>query len=174
MDSEKKFSAAEIRKSEHQAATDHANRIHLPAHGHNASSQHNVATNPDLALHYSHEHEHQHLHHHRRSLQGRDNEVVYSHGHGLDKSNVPDQNAQDSHHQALYAEAKTVGKPGMVQHDAEKGVISPGSLLQEEDDPKSHKVSRFYAKWKIFFHATFLALMTGYAILAVCNFDFQF
>jgi hypothetical protein len=35
----------------------------FPAHGHNTSSQQDVRTNPDLALHLSHEHQHKHLHH---------------------------------------------------------------------------------------------------------------
>lgn len=165
MNTESKISTAETEKPKYADATEaHATGLQLPAHGHNASSQTDVSRNPDLALHYSHEHQHEHLHHHKRSIQGRDDEVVYSHGHDVEKSNVPDQNAQDSHHQAHYIEEKTEGKSGVVQHDAEKGVISPGSLSQEEDDPRSHKASRFYSQWKVFFHAAFLALMTGYVI----------
>ena len=145
-----------------QDATEaHASGIQLPAHRHNASSQQNVSTNPDLALHNSHEHQHEHLHHHKRPIQGRDDEVVYSHGHDVEKSNVPDQNAQDSHHQAHHTESKIAGKSGAILADAEKGAMSPASLSQEEDDPRSHKASGFYAKWKVFFHAAFLMLMTG-------------
>jgi hypothetical protein len=162
MDHENKPSAAESQKLEPREITEApASGVHLPAHGHNPSSQHNVTSNPDLALHYSHEHEHQHLHHHKRSIQGRDDEVVYSRDHLAEKSNVPNQNAEDSHHQAHYLEEKTVGQAGVIQADAEKGAISP-AISQEEDDPQSHKVSRFYGKWKIVFHAVFLALMTGY------------
>jgi len=166
MDPETKISAAEHQKPLHQDLTaPQATGLHLPAHGHNASSQQDVSSNPDLALHYSHEHQHQHLHHDKRSLQGRDDEVVYSHGHDVEKSNVPNQNTQDSHHHAHYTAEKTTAKSGIVQADAEKGLVSPASLSQEEDDPRSHKVSGFYSKWKIFFHAALLALMTGYDIL---------
>lgn len=164
------MSAAENQKPQHLGANEaQATGVHLPAHGHNASPQQDVSPNPDLVLEYSHEHEHQHLHHHKRSIQGRDNELVYSHGHDVEKSNVPDQNAQDSHHKAHYTEGMTAGKSGVVQHDAEKGMISPASLSQGEDDPRSHKVSGFYGKWKILFHAAFLALMTGYVILTAPN-----
>jgi concentrative nucleoside transporter, CNT family len=162
MEPDSKPSAAGNLKTEPQnAAEAQASGIHLPAHGHNASSQQNVSSNPDLVLNYSHEHQHEHLHHHKRSFQGRDDEVVYSHGHDVEKSNVPDQNAQDSHHQAHHAEGKTASKSGIIHGDAEKGAISPASLSQEEDDPRSHKVSGFYGKWKILFHAAFLMLMTG-------------
>lgn len=167
MDPGSKISSAETHKPEYQDVTEaKTSGIHLPAHGHNASSQRDVSTNPDLALHYSHEHQHEHLHHHKRSIQGRDDEVVYSHGHDVERSNEPDQNAQDSHHQAHYVQEKAAGKSGIIHHDAEKGVVSPKSLSQEEDDPRSHKVSGFYSKWKILFHAAFLALMTGYEISA--------
>ena len=143
------------------AAEAQASGVHLPAHGHNASSQQNVSSNPDLALNYSHEHQHEHLHHHKRSVQGRDDEVVYSHGHDVEKSNVPDQNAQDSHHQAHHNDKKLAGKSGAIHADTEKGAVSPGSLSQDEDDQRSHKASGFYAKWKIYFHTAFLMLMTG-------------
>jgi concentrative nucleoside transporter, CNT family len=137
--------------------------IHLPTHGHNASSQQNVSQNPDPVLNYANEHEHPHLHHHKRSIQGRDTEVVYSHGHDVEKSHVPDQSALDSHQQAQAhrTEAKVAGKSAVAERDAEKGMASPASLSQEEEDPRSHKASRFYGKWKILFHAAFLALMTG-------------
>ena len=167
MDTENKISTMETQNHQQQDLTEaQTSGIHLPAHGHNTSLQRDVSTNPDLVLHYSHEHEHQHLHHHKRSIQGRDDEVVYSHGHDVEKSNVPDQNAEDSHHQAHHTDGKTSGKAGVVQHDAEKGMVSPASLSQEDDDPRSHKVSGFYSKWKIFFHAAFLALMTGYVVFS--------
>jgi hypothetical protein len=162
MDPQKKASStADNQKPEHLGATEtQSTAIHLPAHGHNASSQHDVSPNPDPVLDYANEHEHSHLHHHKRSVQGRDNEVVYSHGHDVEKSHVPDQNALDSHHQAHHADGKIAAKSAVAQHDAEKGMASP-VLSQEEDDPRSHKASRFYGKWKVFFHAAFLALMTG-------------
>lgn len=167
MNPENKTSPAEGQTPEYLNVPDaQGGGVHLPAHGHNASSQHDVSSNPDLALHYSHEHQHQHLHHQKRSLQGRDDEVVYSHGDNTEKSNVPNQNTQDSHHQAHYTEDKSASKSAVIQADAEKGAVSPASLSQEEDDPRSHKLSRFYGKWKIMFHATFLALMTGYVIFA--------
>jgi hypothetical protein len=155
--------AAENQKPEYRDATEaQATGFHLPSHGHNASPQQDVYSNPDLALQYSHEHLHQHLHHHKRSVQGHDDEVVYSHAHKPENSNVPDQNAQDGHRQAHYTGAKPEAKLEVMQHDAEKGAISPTSLSQEEDDPRSHKVSGFYARWKILFHAAILALITGY------------
>lgn len=167
MDPENKISTAEIGKPAHQDGIGaQSTGLNLPTHGHNTSSQRDVTLNPDLALQYSHEHQHEHLHHHKRSIQGRDDEVVYSHGHDVEKSNVPDQNAQDSHHQAHLTGDKLGVRSGVVPADTEKGVVSRASFSQEEDDPRSHKVSGFYSKWKIIFHAIFLALMTGYATLS--------
>lgn len=148
----------------HDVADAQSSGFHLPHHGHNSSSQQNVASNPDLALHFSHEHRHEHLHHQTRPGQDKADEVVYSHGDNAEKSNVPTQNAQDSHRHVPRVEKKPATSSGVVERDAEKGGISPTLTQQEEDDPRSHRFSRFYTRWKVLFHAAFLALMTGYAV----------
>jgi CNT family concentrative nucleoside transporter len=129
-------------------------------------------TSPDLALHASHEHTHQHLHHDARAEKGRTEEVVYSTGTTAEKSVIPDQDPLDNvMHRRQHAgehspehgvfEKETGIAYNDKSYDAEKGEIT---LSGEEKDPKSHKFSRFYAKYRIFFHLFFLLLFTGWWI----------
>ena len=127
----------------------------LPAHGHNRSSQLDVRTNPDLALHYSHEHQHQHFHHSERAGAGRTDEVVYSQDTTFGKahgSHVPDQVHEDQHLRRVPHE-----KNGIVDDDTEKGQLEIASS-NEYEPKKIHRISRFYAKYRIFVHLFRLAV----------------
>ena len=130
----------------------------LPQHGHNASLQHNVQPNPDLALHYSREHQHEHLHHNRASEAGRHDDVVYSKGTTFEKSNIPDQDPQDHN---LHHRHRSEKDLDFIASDAEKATISPTTTTEGEDQ-KKHKFSRFYAKYRIFFHLFIWLVFTGY------------
>lgn len=166
MDPQSKIVNVENRQfNHHDVSADQSAGLHHPTDGHNPSAQQNVLPNPDLALHYSHEHQNQHLHHEERAIDGRDNDLLYSHDPTADKYNIPTQNAQDSHRQAHWGDEKTAIKLGVIHQDtdAENGVISPPPPSPDKDDPRSHKFSGLYSKWKILFHAMFLALMTGHA-----------
>lgn len=127
-------------------------------HGHNPSMQHNVESNPDLALHISREHEHAHLHHNKASEKGRKESVTYSKDTTYERSSIPDQNPQEHD---LHRRHHPEKGGGVVEEDPEKGKISP-TKMSEEEDPKSHKFSHFYAKYRIFFHLFIWLLFTGY------------
>ena len=133
-----------------------ASGFHLPTHGHNVSSQQNVSSNPDLALHYSHEHQHAHLHHHTPS-QAQQDEVVYSND---DERSKLGQTAQGSRNASL---RKTSIRNDST--DPEKGVSSDS--LEHDDGQHKTKKQSFYSKYIIFFHGFFQALMTGY-VLEIC------
>ncbi|TID26639.1 sodium/nucleoside cotransporter 1 /nucleoside cotransporter 1 [Venturia nashicola] len=126
---------------------------------------------PDLALDASHEHTHQHLHHDARAEKGRTDEVVYSTGTTAEKSIIPDQDPLDHvAHRRQHAGDKinnhgpSEKETGIAyedgSYDAEKGEISSAG----EEDPKNHKFSRLYAKYRIFVHLFFLLLFTGWWI----------
>lgn len=134
-----------------------------------------LAHNPDLALHESREHHHEHLHHSAHALQGRTDDVVYSKGTTDEPSVIPRADINDDYmHRHKHAEAargsSDIEKPHKYEekdsktYDAEKGsIISPAHTADpEHSDPQRHKVSRFYKKYRIFFHLAILALFTGY------------
>ncbi|KAL9625479.1 MAG: hypothetical protein Q9160_000542 [Pyrenula sp. 1 TL-2023] len=118
--------------------------------------QKGVMSNPDLALHLSHEHEHKHLHHSSFAEKGRQDEVVYSKDATFEKSNIPDQDPQDHH-----VRRRTSDKNGISIDDAEKGQTS---LQLGEEDPQTHTFSRFYAKYRWAFHIFIWLLFTGWWI----------
>lgn len=129
-------------------------------HGHNVSLQHNVEPNSDLALHYSREHQHQHLHHDARAEKGREDEVVYSKGTTFENSTVPDESPQDHElYRRHHAE-----KNGTQVDDAEKGNIGP--IIEQEEDPKTHTFSTFYARFRIYFHLFIWLFFTGYVLFS--------
>ena len=129
-------------------------------HGHNASRQEGVETNPDLALNLSREHHHGHLHHSAAAEKGREDEVVYSKGTTFEKSNVPAESPQDHALHRRHAAGKSEMDVVDVM-DAEKG---PGSPMDEEEDPRAHTFSRFYAKYRWAFHIFIWLLFTGWWI----------
>lgn len=152
---DKKASAASKPETTAEAQS---SSFQLPQHGHNVSSQQNVSSNPDLALHFSHEHQHPHVHHGIRAGQAKEDDVVYSRGYNSEKSNVPTQSPLDSHHQAHHKSTKRDSVS--LREDPEKGRVSTESL-SADNNHKTEKPS-FYPKYKIYFHGLFLALMTGY------------
>jgi concentrative nucleoside transporter, CNT family len=126
----------------------------LPEHGHNMSMQRSVDENPDIALHYSHEHQHQHLHHGRPSLSGKHDEVLYADGTNPQDVHFGNKNAQDYvHHTLRKPSVEPVNEKDFVSSDdAEKGDIDHTMTSDSSNDVKRHRFSRFYAKYKIFFH----------------------
>lgn len=136
------------------AAPEHREPTHIAPHAHNSSPQHHVVPNLDPALEISNEHHHRHLHHDAFAEKGREDEVVYSKGTTFEKSIIPEESPQDHDlHRRRHPE-----KGGVEVEDAEKGV-SP--IRSEEADPQTHTFSRFYAKYRIFFHLFIWLLFTG-------------
>ena len=129
-------------------------------HGHNPSRQQNVEENPDMALHYSHEHQHNHMHHGRASLSGRHDDILYSKD--VDNAHVPD---QDFSHHHKHPQVDTKDHLSS-ESDPEKGGMSPTKINTNEtgitgEDGRKHRFSRFYRKYKIFFHLFIWLFFTG-------------
>ena len=121
---------------------------------HNQSAQHDVTPNPDPALDTSHEHHHAHLHHDAHAEQGRHDEVVYSKGTTFEKGVIPD---QQPHHHRKSHQGEVMETTQDV--DTENGLTSDPS--GEEEDPRHHSLSRFYAKYRIFAHLFIWLFFTG-------------
>ena len=128
---------------------------------HNASAQHPVVENSDSALDVSHGHPHRHLHHGEHAEQGELGEPLYSEGNTFEKSTIPN---QDDHQYHDPARRRHVGlsKASAGLEDKEKGDLSLNGL--EEDDPRTHTLSNFYRKYRIFFHLFVWLFFTGYVI----------
>lgn len=119
------------------------------------SDQRKMLSNPDLAMDISHEHHHAHVHHSEHALQGRTDEVVNSSGTTAEKSTIPDQDLLDH----ILHRKHLVEKNGEINiTDTEKGNNNP---LDPEEDPQTHTFSRFYRRYRIFFHIFIWLLFTG-------------
>lgn len=149
-------SASPFRRS-NMAIAEHADVSEAPG-AHSTSSQHHIVKNDDPALDQSHEHTHVHMHHDKHAEQGRKDEVVYSKGATFERSTIPHQDPQD-HDLARRRNADpSDGNSGMI--DAEKAAMSPERL--DEADPRTHTLSRFYLKYRLFFHLFIWLFFTGY------------
>ena len=125
-------------------------------HEHNASAQHHVQRNNDPALDIAHEHHHAHLHHDARASMSHDQEVAYSKGTTYEKSAIPDQDPHDRHvHQQV--DSSDTKSPAAFE-DREKGPLSSD---RSDEDPRTHTLSNFYIKNRIFFHMFIWLLFTG-------------
>jgi len=133
---------------------------------HNASAQRQIARNVDPALDRSHEHGHRHLHHDEYAEKGRHDDVVYTTGTTAEKSDIPDQDPNDhALHRRNHPERRVLEKDGAIaydhKYDAENGGMGPVDSSPQEKDPQGHKVARFYARYRIFFHLFLFMLFTG-------------
>ncbi|RMZ77518.1 hypothetical protein DV737_g4345, partial [Chaetothyriales sp. CBS 132003] len=143
------------------------NQGDLATHGHNASAQRDVDANPDLVLHYSHEHQHAHLHHGRKTSIAKDKEehVAYATGGDEPRRELLESSSQDyTTHKLRVADQD---KPEFGVQDSEMGVISPTRLSEVEGDGKKGRVSRFYRKYRIFFHLAIWLLFTAWWIVGL-------
>lgn len=131
---------------------------------HNASAQHRVVENDDPALNTSYEHRHAHLHHDAHA-EHRDNEAVYSESTTFEKSTIPHQDPQDHDlYRRRHADpAKTTA--GVV--DTEKCSMSPDNY--PEDDPRTHSLSNFYARYCVFVHLFIWLFFTGSVTDSLCH-----
>ena len=123
---------------------------------HNASVQHHVEKNNDPALNVANEHTHAHLHHSAKAEEDRD-ETEYSKGTTYEKSTIPN---QDPHDQDLHRRhAPNSPKAPVDVADTEKGNYSPN---RSDEEPRTHKLSNAYSKYRVFFHLFVWLLFTGY------------
>lgn len=148
--------------------------------GHNTSAQENVILSHDPALDISHEHHHEHLHHGHAAGHGHDG-AVYSEGTTHDSSMIPNANPVEvvlNQHERMGQHHDGEKKNSAVYAvDTEKGDVGSsqaGGQLEffagEQDaigDPKNRRVSRFYARYRIFFHLLIFLLFTGWWIASL-------
>lgn len=127
------------------------------SHGHNSSVQHHVQKNHDSALDLANEHVHGHLHHTAHAEQGR-RETEYSKETTHEKSNIPDQGLHDQSIHLRHPPAKPATSSAIA--DTEKGEFGRDS--SSEVDPRTHTLSNFYLKYRIFFHLFIWLLFTGF------------
>lgn len=135
-----------------------------PVAGHNASPQTGVALNTDPALDISHEHNHSHLHHSDHAVKGHVDNVVYSVGTTQEPSGIPDADPQDDYlRRRNHKECDSSEKQGksFAVEDTERGRISPVQTSESEEDPRRHKLSGYYWKFRPFGHGFILLLFTG-------------
>jgi concentrative nucleoside transporter, CNT family len=142
----------------------------LPAHGHNPSVQTGVRPNDDLALHYSHEHQHDHLHHGRTSLAGRHDDILFARGATEDQHIGHQDHSHTVNHHRKSAQVGVDSKDHSGTYsetDAEKGDlgVEPTRVgTNETEDGRRHCFSRFYRKYKVFFHLFIWLVFTGWWI----------
>lgn len=136
-------------------------------HQHHTSPQPGLEHNPDPALLPTNEHHHAHLHHGAAATKGRENEPVYSKNTTDEPRTIPHQDAMDHVlHRRHKPEEAGVGAYGsgkegvqVQEQDAEKGNgLSP---VQSEEDPRNHRLSGWYARWRPAVHALIWLLFTA-------------
>lgn len=128
-------------------------------HSHNASAQQHVQINNDPALDTANEHVHGHLHHTANAEKGRD-ETEYSKGTTYEADNIP---SQHPHDQAVPGRNRPDDSTiPAATPDAEKGGFSRDD---SQEDPRTHTVSNFYLRHRIFLHAFIWLFFTGFVDL---------
>lgn len=138
---------------------DYIDVSHAP-HGHNVSAQHRVVEKDAPALKTSQEHQHGHLHHDKHAEQGCNDEVVYSEGTTFEESTTPPQDAQD--HDLARRRRAEPAKKAVDIDDTEKGSISPDRF--DEEDPRTHTLSSYYSRHRIFAHLFIWLFFTGFVV----------
>lgn len=132
---------------------------------HNYSPQHHVSRNNDAALDVSREHRHDHVHHNTFSEKGGHDDPQYTSGTTFNTHLIPDASPQDHHtlHRGLAAEK---GQVDVI--DAERGTaFSPNGVIDVDADPKLHRFSHFYLRYRFFFHFAIFLLFTGWWIASL-------
>ena len=124
---------------------------------HNASTQYGVKPNPDPLLLRSNEHHHQPLHHTAKVGKMEEGDLMYAQEKTLETGGNPARQATDHAH----GHASSIDvKGGQVNVlDTEKGNYSGED--SSEEDPRRHRLSRFYRHFRPAVHAFILALFTG-------------
>ena len=132
---------------------------------HNASPMPGVVENTDPVLDVAHEHHHAHLHHSAFAEKGRHDDIAYSKGTTAEPSVIPDADPMDNAlHRRKHPERgeKDIEKNGgFSTGDMDRNSMSPVEGAGDEEDPRGHAFSRFYAKYRIFFHMFTAMLFTG-------------
>ena len=129
------------------------------ARDHNVSLQHGVQPNPDPLLSRSNEHHHQPLHHTAKVGKVEEGDMMYAEEKTLESGGNPAQ--QTTHHGHGHIAGAGIDVKGgeFTVMDTEKGKYNGED--SSEEDPRRHRLSRFYRHFKPAVHAFILALFTG-------------
>ncbi|GAB7360057.1 hypothetical protein MBLNU230_g7579t1 [Neophaeotheca triangularis] len=132
------------------------------------SNAHNHAHDP--ALYPEHQHQHQHLHHAKA-----DNDITYTHGTTDNPSIVLDDQKYSSLTQRNQHGRGSNKLDETTIADVEKGGVSPantstGEGTEEALDPRTHKLSNLYVKYRIFVHIFIWLLFTAWWIAGLVMF----
>lgn len=136
---------------------------------HNSSPMPGVVRNSDPALDVANEHHHEHLHHSARAEKGHDeaDHPAYTTGTTYEPPVIPPADPNDDalhrrHHPEKHAE-HDIEKTGGIDYEEKGSLSKPRSSSDPEGevDPKRHRVSGFYRKYRIFFHVFVGLFFTG-------------
>jgi CNT family concentrative nucleoside transporter len=144
----------------------------VPRDNHNSSPMPGVVRNTDPALDISKEHHHEHLHHGANAEKGHVHDhdhVAYTTGTTNEPSVIPKADPlDDALHRRGHPERKAadhdIEKTGGLEYD-EKGSLSKEQTSTnaeaELEDPKRHRISRFYRAYRLWVHVVIGAFFTG-------------
>lgn len=126
---------------------------------HKASAQQQVPMNNDPAMDTANERIHGHLHHNANAEKGRD-ETAFSKGTTYEVDSIPN---HDPHDQAVHRRNPThASTTPATMPDAEKGDFSRDG---SQEDPRTHTLSNFYLRYRVYFHALIWLFFTRFVIL---------
>lgn len=135
---------------------------------HNSSPMPGLVRNPDPALDVAHEHHHDHLHHGAHAHAELNDKIAYTKGTTVNEPSVipPQDPNDDALHRLNHPERNEIDiekSGGYHETEASFEKDSSANGVAEEADPKRHVVSRFYRRYRIFFHIFIGMFFTGYA-----------
>ena len=158
VDSERRI-MADPKPAYHDVTQDRTETHSALAQEHNASLQHGVQLNPDPLLLRSHEHHHAPLHHSTKVGEMEEGDLMYAEEKTLETGGNPAR--QTTHHRDGHTAGAGMDiKSGEVKvTDTEKGQYSGED--SSDEDPRRHRLSRFYRHFRPAVHAFILALFTG-------------
>ena len=132
--------------------------------GHNDSAQHRPVEMHDPARDTSYHHSDRPSHH-ERAEQGHDHELVYSKDSTFEKGTIPHQDPHDPNlARRRHADPAKIAA-GLV--DTEKGPIISDNF--DEENPQSHSLSSYYARYRIFVHLLIWLFFTGSVVDPPCS-----
>ena len=125
----------------------------------NPSPKRNVVEDDHPAIHNSTEHHHDYVQYNIQSRKSQENGVTRSYDAILEGNTIHRQDSQDcEHHRNRHADMR---KELAVAVDPEQNNVG---LSRFEEDAQSHTFSRFYKKYRLFFHLFIWAAFTGWWI----------
>ena len=132
--------------------------------GQNGSGQHHLVENDDSSLNTSYEHGRRHLQN-EQGEQGHDHELVHSEDSTFEKGTIPHQDPREPNLARKRHPDPAKTAPGHV--DTEKGPVVSDHF--DEENPRTHSLSSYYARYRIFVHFVVWLFFTGSVIVPPCN-----